>query len=240
MKLVPLLLLAVAIAGCPWVPPVDPTQPDQGSYALAATYDSIRSYPGGGGIFVLRLSPLYGFKGTVQLRVEADASLGASVTKRSLISTHRIAEVLLAPKTTAVPGWYTATVVSAHAGVERRLRLSVHVMEWTGPDTADALAQREQFRIWCVQQRPELAEAFSAPLALYNTYPEILIVEHRTFLTGDFEVRVCNHVMVPPDDWSMLRLRKRDSAEPFFAARRESDGTIREIPVAQYPELCGY
>ena len=240
MKLVPLLLLAVVIAGCPWIPPNDPTQPDQGSYALAATYDSIRSYPGGGGIYVLRLTPLVGFQGTVQLRVEADSSLGASVTMRSLIASRKIAEVLLAPKADAVPGRYTVTVISTHAGAERRLRLLVNVMEWTGPEAAEALAQREKFRDWCVQQRPELAEAFSAPRALYNTYPEILIVEHRTFLTGDYEVRVCNHVMVPPDDWSMIRLRKRDSAEPVFAARRESDGTIREIPVSQYPELCGY
>ena len=49
-----------------------------------------------------------------------------------------------------------------------------------------------------------------------------------------------DYVMIPPYDWSMLYLRKRGTLEPIFAAKRETDNTIHEIPVSDYPILFGY
>ena len=46
--------------------------------------------------------------------------------------------------------------------------------------------------------------------------------------------------MIPPYDWSMLWLRKRGEVEAIFAAKRESDGTVYEIPVGDYPIFYGY
>ncbi len=72
------------------------------------------------------------------------------------------------------------------------------------------------------------------------TYPEILVVEHWTFLNPTWEMRMCFHVMIPPYDWSMLTIRSRGEWDFQFAAKRESDGTTYEIPVAEYPVMCGY
>ncbi len=93
---------------------------------------------------------------------------------------------------------------------------------------------------WLSQHHPEYAAVLDQKWFAYNTYPQIWVVEHWTFLSEDWELRVCFHVMIPPYDWSMMRLRKRGEVNAEFAARRESDGTIYEIPVSDYPIKFGY
>jgi hypothetical protein len=47
--------------------------------------------------------------------------------------------------------------------------------------------------------------------------------------------------MIPPDDWSMIRLRKRNEVSPFFAAKQDSTGgAFYQIPVNDYPIFQGY
>ena len=110
----------------------------------------------------------------------------------------------------------------------------VRIFAWEqGPPGAE-MAQRASFLSWLAAAHPELGDIAARPSLRYITYPEILIVEHWTFLSSVWDMRVCFHVMIPPDDWSMMLLRRTGSLTPLLAARRESDGSIREIPVSSY------
>jgi hypothetical protein len=217
-----------------------PSVVEQGDYSITAPYDSIRTYPGGGGLFLVSLRPAPDYAGDTRLRIEAPPLLHATVRPSVLTATDTVAEILLRPEATLAIDRHAVTVIAEHAGSERRLHLSVIALVWSPPDSAAVLQRIEAFRAWCAARDPALAAAFAVPEFIYNTYPEILIVEHHTILAPAWEVRLCAHVMIPPWDWSKLRLRRRGSIEPLLAAQRESDGSIREIPVSEYPTLCGY
>ena len=67
------------------------------------------------------------------------------------------------------------------------------------------------------------------------------IVEHWTFLEANYEMRVCRHVMMAPEDWAKLWLRPRGEWDAVFAAMMDTDGaTPYEIPLEDYPIYYGY
>ena len=219
--------------------PVDPSDYDRGLFELTMRYDSIRSYPGGGGLFVGIMKPGFGFGGSVRLRLEADPLLGATLPKSVLGLCDTVFEVCLRPAASLSESTQNLTLVAEHGGKEKCIPLRVHIFSWEGP-APDAAEKRDAFKDWFASRHPELSAAFNPAQFVYATYPEILIVEHSTFLTPSHEVRICVHVMAPPDDWIKIRIRPRNRSLPAFAAHRASDGTITEIPASEYPELCGY
>ena len=217
-----------------------PDAPDGGNYVLAATYDSIRSFPGGGGIFVICMKPAKDFAGTVQLSLEADTRLKAELSLAKLHATDTATEILIHPDVNAAIGSYEITVVASHEGKDQKLKVRANLMEWQPPVFETALTKLDAFRTWLGSQNPAYLEVFNPQTSVYGTYPQILIVEHYTFITPRYEIRLCYHVMIPPYDWSMIRVRRRTSPVAELAARRESDGNISIISIQDYPTFYGY
>jgi hypothetical protein len=239
-------LLCVFAAGCmelggdslPPEPP--PEERDAGSYGLHARYDTLRSFPGGGGVFTIYITPGEDFAGTVRMSVEAAAGLGARWDRMLLDADVRGAELVLHPASTIDAGTYALTVIARHAGLEKEYSLLVDIREWSQVGPGHEMGKRQDFLDWLAASHPELGDVAARPFFRFCTYPEILIVEHWTFLSAEWEMRVCFHVMIPPDDWSMMLLRRTGSVTPLLAALRESDGRITEIPVTEYPTQFGY
>jgi hypothetical protein len=113
------------------------------------------------------------------------------------------------------------------------------VVDWGGGGKGTATDKMNDFVTWLETEHPELGSFSARNWFVYGTYPQLLIVEHWTFLDEDWEMRVCYHVMIPPYDWSKILLRRRGEWEPLLAVHRETDGTIYEIPVEEYP-IMGY
>ncbi|HRY97605.1 MAG TPA: hypothetical protein P5550_00970 [Bacteroidales bacterium] len=217
-----------------------PPGPDSGSFQVVTAYDTIRSYPGGGGIFTFGIDPGSGFSGDVQLQIFAHEWLRAELSRTALTATDSVAEVVIAPLTGYAPGLYTLAVQLSHGSEIRTLTFWVWVYDWPGQISPESGPKLWQFASWVHEFHPEYFAAFGGTLMHYLTYPEVLIVEHHTYINTAYEVRLCYHVMVPPYDWSMIRIRRLNSLEPSFAARRETDGSIHAIPIEQYPLLFGY
>lgn len=194
----------------------------------------------GGGIFVIMLKTDSACTGRVRLRLNADAALRAVLTRTTLQRDSAITEIEIHPDTSIAPGTYDITVYCIRTGEIQELHLQVDVMEWSQYPAAEEIAKREAFLPWLHATHPELGDFPDQDWTRFMTYPQMLIVEHWSFVNRAWELRVCFHVMVAPDDWSMLLLRRRGEALPRFAARRESDGSIREIPVSEYPLHFGY
>lgn len=221
--------------------PEDPMPaPDAGTLFLHTRYDSIRSYPGGGGNFTIAIIPDQEFAGRAILTIAADPALHARLDRSTLCPAKRVAELTVRPDINAAPGLYAITLLATHNGVRYTQALLVRVFEWAQFEPGVEMEKRADFLTWLAAAHPELGEIAAHPVHRYITYPEILIVEHWTFLSSAWDMRICFHVMVPPDDWSMMLLRRTGSLVPLLAARRDSDGSIHEIPVKEYPQLCGY
>lgn len=221
--------------------PIEPAPPgDAGRLTLLTRYDSIRSYPGGGGVFTIAIVPDQDFTGRAILSIDADPALHARLDRSTLNRGRSVAELKLRPSLDIAAGLYTISLQVMHNGMRYTHSLHVRVFEWSQAVPGVEMEKRAAFLSWLATAHPELGDISARPFTRYITYPEILIVEHWTFLGSAWDMRLCFHVMIPPDDWSMMLLRRTGSLTPLLAARRESDGSIHEIPIAEYPLLCGY
>lgn len=77
---------AVVCLGCNLGKSQEPNAIDRGTYGLEVTPTSVRSYTGGGGVFVLSMTPSEDFEGRVVLSVIAHPSLSAELFDESLTS----------------------------------------------------------------------------------------------------------------------------------------------------------
>jgi hypothetical protein len=211
-----------------------------GEFTIEAKYTYCRSYPTGGGIYILRVVPGAGFDGDVLLSLDATSKLGATLDRTTVTATETVFEVALHPSRQMATGLTTFDVVATNSDMTQTVTLEADIWNWGGAGSSTAIEKREDFVIWLEQNHPELGTFSNRSWDSYLTYPGIMIVEHWTHLDVEWEFRVCHHVMIPPDDWSKMCLRRRGEWDPILAAHRESDGTIYEIPIEDYPTFYGY
>jgi hypothetical protein len=214
---------------------LDPDIPDAGRFTISARHDLIRSYPEGGGIFLVRVAPADALPEEISLSIKADAALNARIDLNELNRPSGMAEITIRPEQSTDIEVYPIMVYATRLNTTRTVRLNVEMINWPSGDPQPAMDKRDQFVAWLEAEHPEFGRFSGREWFPYMTYPGILVVEHWTFLDQDWEMRICFHVMIPPYDWSMILLRPRGEWDPIFAARRESDGTIHEIPISDYP-----
>jgi hypothetical protein len=220
--------------------------PGDEAFAIAPKYSSIRSYPGGGGVFIARLLTGDGYTGSVNLSLRAHPLLNARLDRDVLDNRSRIAEITIRPDQSIDIGIYEIELLAArdndpsNTGRQSAVLLNVELLQWGPGNIDDAVLKKDEFIGWLKNEHPELGDFSNRVWFPYMTYPQIWIVEHWTFLDKEWEFRLCYHVMIPPYDWSMIMLRQRGRWNPVLAAMRESDGTIHEIPVSEYPIMFGY
>jgi hypothetical protein len=207
-------------------------------FRLGAVADTIESYPSGGGVFIGYITDLNGIAGSVQLSVEADARLHPELTRTSLSGSDSVFELVIRPDENLEWGDYPIKVKAFTDEATESMDLTVSVVD-NGTNSEDALFKFDQFWDWLNQENPEAAREVGSDFFLYKTY-RILIVEHYTILTPNYEIRFCYHVMIPPYDWSKIRIRERNVIEAEVAAERSTDGAIQKIPVKDYPMIYGY
>ncbi|UCF13521.1 MAG: hypothetical protein JSW06_04485 [Thermoplasmatales archaeon] len=249
-------------------------------FEIEAKYSYIRSYRGGGGIFIINMTPENDFSGLVFLWIKGDSDLNIQLNRRILDKESRIAEITVAPNELTEIKTHQIVLTAFHFKMPiittilnliskiihtrfqhligrlydhhdvgflatslfdiRRLVLEVEMFNWSSDNLPDAIIKRDELIDWLELEYPEFGNFSDKESFAYMTYPEILIVEHWTFLCKCWEMRICYHVMIPPHDWSKICLRRRGEVNPIFAAMRESDGTIYEINVSEYPIMFGY
>jgi hypothetical protein len=213
----------------------------RGTFFIEAKYDYIRSQVGGGGIFLVRMMPGSNFDGTVDLELLADPCLHAHLDRTTLDQASSSAEITVAPDNKAEFKTYQIEVRAAHKGDYCSVYLNVEILQWPCGTPDGACRKMTEFLEWVKEKYPHIRDLSSDQWTAFLTYPQILIVEHWTFLSPEWEIRMCHHVMIPPYDWTYFRLRKRDEFDPALAARRDTENMpLHEIPVEDYPIMYGY
>jgi hypothetical protein len=228
-------------ASCSDLIPDYPDVPDAGSYTLSTRYSHIRSYPGGGGVFTVFIEPHTDFRGVVTLTLQADPLLGAKFSRRTLDARNRVAELVLEPDAGTTLDSAVVLVKATHRDSSTWLSLRITMYPWSASEPGPETELLSMFLDWQHNTHPELITP-SDPSAYrrWITYPEHLIVEHWSFVNAAWDIRLCRHVMTPPSDWSMLLMRPMHTLAPVLAARRDTHGTIVEIPISEYPVFYGY
>lgn len=145
--------------------------------------------------------------GPVTISAEAD---GASVAvEPASLPPGTVGEVTVVPE--PVTGDEVPLEVTIHAtrgGIAREATRTITVQPGTdelGPEAADHLAP---FITWLAANRPELG--ITAETTWEGTAaPWVLIVSHYQYVSNDWELDLAWHVMIPPDDWCRIALRRR-------------------------------
>jgi len=251
-----------------------------GDFEIGAKYNYIRSYRGGGGIFIINMTPKNDFSGFVFLWMISNPNLNAKLDRRILTKGSSVAEITICPtelteikthkivlfairfkmpifttiihflgkflpaqlhfSTNHLNNYFNVSLLGRDPFEIRKLVFYVEMFNWSSDSLPDALVKKEELIKWLESKHPEFGTFSDKEWFAYVTYPNILVVEHWTFLYEEWEMRICYHVMIPPYDWSKICLRKRGEVQPIFAAMRESDGTTYEIALSEYPTHYGY
>lgn len=254
-----LTVFILLLVGCSGQNPVQTTDLDQtkslttkaaavgtGYFTLEAKYSFIMSCPGGGGIIPVRLVPGDGFTGDVNVTVTADKKLGVTLSATVINAADPVVEILFNPSMRINIDTFYVTLTATNGTGQQSVQLTVNVVSASNSVPVKASETRDMFIAWLEANHPELGSFTGEQwFDSWPTYPGIMIVEHYTHLSYNWEFRVCYHVMIPPYDWSKMLLRGRGVWDPVIAVIREWDDTvgdyvIHEMPVEDYPVIYGY
>ena len=219
---------------------------EENSYSIKAKYDYIRSCPGGGGIFILELVPDKNFKSKISLELQTEPLLNAQLTKEFLDLTNPITEIIIQPELeTPTNKTYEISILTSDENLLSRskfLKVNVEIFNWPNGICELCIKPYKLFAQYINKNYPSYGDILSYDYS-YSTYPETIIVEHRTYLSSKWEIRIAQHITISPHDWTMILLRKRHKKNPGIALKRTySDGEyiIIEIPLDEYPIIDGY
>lgn len=215
------VVLAACTAGSPSVAPTVPAQSVQPSpTATDFRLDVVPAMSIGrtiGGQRVTFLVTVSGDRGEgpVGLSVVADDAT-ISIEPQPLPA-GVVGEVSVTPAPVVTEADLAVTITASRAGIERQERRTLHVTP--GEDTlrAEAATYLSPFTEWLADEEPQLGIGRRTD---WEGTPGswVLVVNHYLFFSEDWEIGLAWHVMIPPDDWSMIYLRHRwTEAHPSLA-----------------------
>lgn len=97
-------------------------------FDIEAKYSYIRSYPGGGGIFIIKMIPKIGFSGYVSLQINADPNLNAQLNKEQLDKQSRVAELTIQPNELTEIKTYEIVIIATY----HKKAKCASLLDWIG------------------------------------------------------------------------------------------------------------
>jgi hypothetical protein len=160
--------------------------------------------------------------GTGEVSLTADFSHGAATVSPSQISTGQIAEVTITAEPVVDEMEATLTVTATRGDVEHVGERQIFVMP--GEDDRESTARDllAVFTAWLEENHPDLGITPDSSFESSLVAPRLLVVSHYMFDNDEYELGVSWHIMIPPDDWSELYIRPKDSLTPAQAFRVSS------------------
>ena len=226
------LLMVVGLNGCNEI---------FNRFTIDAKYSYIMSYRDGGGIFLINMTPRHNFNGNVSLKIDASANLNVQINKDILNESSRVAEISLYPNNLTRIGLHEIEITATHVNISRLITLEVEILNHSvGNPSSYIIGKKNKLINWLESEYPIFDNISNQDWFAYMTYVEILVVEHWTFISSEWQIRLCCHITIPPYNWSMLRLRKIGEIDPILAAKCEYNDIIYEIPISEYPIMHGY
>lgn len=158
---------------------------------------------------------------SVSIEASAEGASVVDIRPASLLP-GVVGEVWVVPDAASVEATAEVDITAVRAGVERTEHRSIAIMPMEDERAAHARPYFERWIRWLSENRPELG--ITASTTWEPVFVSIfLVVSHYAYWSEDWEMVVAWHVMIPPDDWSDIYLRRRgvDKA-PSLAFRTDS------------------
>jgi hypothetical protein len=241
INLLKLLIILMIFFGC-----TNPTDNEKkaGEFEIQTKYSKIRSCNNGGGLFIVYLEPGYDFEGKVELTVIGEDSLNIDLNRNYLDKNNLVAELTISPNFIEIEDTriHEILMTAKNEVTSKLILLEVEMCIWDGAISQDDLDRFNNMIDLVIKQNKKYEFLKDEDFFSYCTYPQILIVSHSTFLSENWEVRFCHHVMIPPHDWSMVLIRKRGEIDAEISYKRDSSTNdyVYEIPISEYPIFNGY
>ena len=208
----------------------------KGSYFVDVQQTEIDSYPGGGGLFILSLTPGEDFEGTVTLSIQADPSLQAYLTTDYLADNNRVTEVEIRPEETTTIEEYIITITTQNTDINKTLNLHVNIVkpDSLGLDGKYAIKRFNEFVQFMQDIHPDLNISTDMDWFSYNHYPEMMPGSPNkwTFLSPTWDITVLSRSGPNMSKWYLIRMR--EEYDPMLAAYANLDESIHEIPVSEF------
>jgi len=207
--------------------------------------NSIKSYRGGGGIFIVSLTPVLRLFGHVCLEIDCDSDLNAEISQENMNKWDPVAEIIIKPDIDIEIKEYKITLNASYYffGLEKFLIkkqttiLKVNITGWEYSNPTDYIViKRDNFIRW-LDEKLLFVDDFSEMDFFSYIHRQTLVVTHWTFLSEEWDMKVSCHMTIEPYNWSKLSLRKRCFARPFLYLKQDYDGNIHVI---SEKEFLGY
>lgn len=163
-------------------------------------------------IFLLRVEDTgkgAGEGGTVELRASGEGIL-FYLTKASIVSGD-VSELHIIPGQEHTNKQIQVELNAERKDVKKKNSVTVTVISGEDHLAPNATDIRNRFVTWLAENYPQLNIKESTIWNGTLVNPNITIVSYYLFFSGEWEMGLTYHVMIPPNDWARIYLRKRDS-----------------------------
>ena len=203
--------------------------------------NQIQSCPGGGGLFILEVTPLMYFAGEIDLTVSTDSLITSELLYDTLSYDSRVTEISVKTSHSIDPGIDSLRVdticidslriESTYEGKVDTLICKINIVNDPYYHGYNGY-RNEEFTEWLEINHPELGtlndqEWFGFPLT-----PDSSGGSEFVLLSETWDMRK-KEGSIPPYDIRML-LRRRGELTPTVAVKKDENGLIMEIPVEEY------
>jgi hypothetical protein len=160
---------------------------------------------------------------TTPVQISAAATGGKVTTIRSAqLTPGAVGEVWVVPDATDVDATVAVKITGTRGGVTHAVDRTIKVMPMADERSHDAQPYFDKWVAYLIASHPELG--ITAATTWEPTFVSIfLVVSHYAYYTEDWEMEIAWHNMIPPDDWTVVYLRHRDTeTKPSLAWKIDS------------------
>jgi hypothetical protein len=198
-----------------------------GDFQLELAADTIGSYPGGGGVFIIRLDPDSIFNNTVLISVTADTALHSELTDTTISNSYPITELAIAPGTIDIDTFQIVLTGTCDTLV-RTETLTVVMYADPGPVPQEFLDARDAIITWVVANYPEHGSLGGQNFSAYKATLGIIYGGTSwAFLSDTWQLRVSRPVV--PDPPYTMYLRYRGEWDYCLTVHKNADGLIEVL-----------
>jgi hypothetical protein len=208
-----LALLSVLLAGCgssaETTTPTN-TQEMDIPFQMITVPETLKGFsiPGQKIVYLVTYADQGNTKG-VKVTINATADGATVEVVNPEIGPGEVAEIIVSPDS-ASPG---KTIEVKFTGIRGRIKVekSMTFEVIKGQDDREGYARelQEKFIAWLVINHPELNISADTEWVGTMVSPQWLVVSHYLFFSDEWEMHIEWHIMVAPDDWAKIDLRRR-------------------------------
>jgi hypothetical protein len=142
------------------------------------------------------------------VEITATAEGAAAAVEPEALAAGAVGEVQVVPQPVAGEESLVVTIAGNRGNVERSESRTLTLVEGEDGLADEAAARLEPFMAWLAASRPELG--LTPETELEGTPGSwVLVVNHYVYFSDAWEIDLAWHVMIAPDDWARIDLRRR-------------------------------